>query len=448
VGLFKESLTLRAFKAPASFSPIPSYLNGQPQLMQLNYQAFANEGYGGNEIVFAAIEELATSAAEPQFAARSGSTIVREHRALDILNRPNPFMGRYEMLASVMMFMAIAGNAFVLKVRSGAGRVVQLWVLRPDRVRVVPDAETFIARYDYLIDGSETIPIPVNDLIHFKTRNPLNDFYGMSPLKVIAPRIDTDNYLRQFVLSYLRNMGVPGGILATKRQLSDEALREIKNNFHSEFGDSRVGELMVIDQNEISFTATTAQLGQRGLVVPELDEINEARLAMPFGVPLSLIGARLGMASSSYGNRKADRESFWDETLAPKYKEIASILDLQYVPEFTGIDSIFPDLSDVRALMEDDDKKHARWRADYAAGLVPLETAQDKIGLEASERTGIYIIPLNAVPTPSKVLDAAIASGEQVPPPRLTERTDTPAADPGEPKGVPASTASGNGTHP
>ena len=69
-----------------------------------------------------------------------------------------------------------------------------------------------------------------------------------------------------------------------------------------------------------------SQMGQRGLVVPELDEINEARLAMPFGVPLSIIGARLGMASSSYGNRKSDREGFWDETLSPLYKELAGPL--------------------------------------------------------------------------------------------------------------------------
>lgn len=390
-----------ASKAP-SWHPVPTYQSGMPQSMPLNYQAFAAEGYGGNEIVFAAIEEITTSASEPRLHVRKGKEWTHDSPVLSLMEHPNPFMDRYAFIAAILMYYHIAGNAYALKVRSRSGKVVELWLLRPDRVRIVPDAQKFIARYDYMIGGSESVPLPVNDVVHWKKRNPLNDFYGMSPLQVIAPRIDTDNYMRAFIKAYFENAGVPSGILSVKQKLTQEDKDAIKNRFRGFSGPAGWHELMVLDNTDATFTATTAQMGQRGLVVPELDEINEARIAMPFGVPLSIIGARLGMSSSSYGNRKSDREGFWDETLSPLYKEMAGPLNLSLLPEFSGVDEIAFDLSDVRALQEDVDKVHKRVTDDVNSGLMAWEEGRLEVGLPAKPPAGYTIfVPtqVTAMPT-------------------------------------------------
>jgi HK97 family phage portal protein len=439
MGLIATTVRNLTTRPAPSWHPVPSWQDGMPQPMALNYLAFANEGYGGNEIVYAAIEELASSASEPKMVGRLGKTAVYNHQLLTLLETPNPFMDRFQFWATIIMYLYISGNAYALKIRSASGRVVQLWLLRPDRVRIVPDSQTFIKRYDYWIGNSEAVSLPVEDVIHWKKRSPIDDFYGQSPLKVIATRIDTDNYLRAFVKTFLENAAVPAGLLTTKSKLRDDQREELRNRLRNQFGGGNWHETMVLDGADATFTPMTAQLGQRGIVAPDLDEINEARLAMPFGVPLSLIGARLGMSSSSYGNRKSDRESFWDETLATLYKELEGPMNRSLTPEYSGLDFVGFDLSDVRALQEDKEKLHARVRADYAAGMIPLETAQDKIGLEASERDGIYLVPANMIPTPAQVFDDAIASGEQVAPPKLTERVDNPGKGPGEPPPGPSS---------
>jgi len=421
--------SLTAVKAP-SFHQVPTWQSGIPQPMSLNYEAFAREGYSGNEIVFAAIEEISSSASEPRMHVRKGKEWQREGPLIVLIDRPNPFMDRYAFWATVLMYYHIAGNAYALKVRSRAGKVVELWLLRPDRVRIVPDATNFIARYDYMIGGGVSVPLAATDVIHWKKRNPLNDYYGMSPLTVIASRIDTDNYMREFIKSYFLNAGVPGGILSVKQELSQDAKDAIRDRFRGTFAGPRGWhELLVLDNAEATFTATTAQMGQRGLVVPELDEINEARLAMPFGVPLSIIGARLGMSSSSYGNRVSDREGFWDETLSPLYKELAGPMNLSLVPEFTGVDEIAFDLSDVRALQEDVDKVHTRVLKDVEGGLMSFEEGRLALGLPPIPPNGHRLfVPTQVLVTPVEDL------GEQ------------PEMDPTMPPPEPV--ASRNGAHP
>lgn len=446
MGLVARALRVPTIKASTQqWQPAPNWQINRAQLPDARYQTYALEGYSANELVFACIEELSTSAAEPSMHARVGQAWVTTHPILDLLNRPNPFMDRFEFWATVIMHLSIAGNAYALKIRSGSMKVVQLWLIRPDRVRIVPINGGWDRRYDIDIGGGEFVPISSKDIIQFKRRNPLNDLYGMPPLMPISGRVDIDNYTRDFVKTFFLNAGVPGGVLTIKGSVDDEEKEMIRNRFRNTVGGpSHWHDLLILDNAESTFTPMTAQLGARGLVIPDLDEISEARIPMVFGVPQSLIGTRTSYANGGYANKRAEKTEFWDNTLSPMYQEMVGPLNMNLVPDFTRVDEIAFDLSQVRALQEDIDKVHARIRADYESGLMPLETAQNRIGLANNERKGMYLVPMTVVPTPSKVLDDALASGEQVPPPRLTERSGE-TGDPGVNGGKPEPAAPAGG---
>lgn len=450
MGLVASALRMPTIKAAATiWQPAPNWQINRAQMSDTRYQTYAREGYMANELVFACIEELSTSAAEPSMHARLGTTWTTTHPILDLLNKPNPFMDRFEFWATVIMHLSIAGNAYALKIRSGSMKVVQLWLIRPDRVRIVPINGGFDRRYDIDIGGGEFVPIQSKDLIHFKRRHPLDDLYGMPPLMPISGRVDIDNYMRDFVKTFFLNAGVPGGVLSIEGDVDDDEKEMIRNRFKSTVGGpAHWHDLLILDNSKATFTPMTAQLGSRGLVIPDLDEIAEARTPMVFGVPQSLIGTRTSYANGGYANKRAEKTEFWDNTLSPMYHEMVGPLNMNLVPDFTRVDEIAFDLSQVRALQEDIDKVHARIRADYEAGLIPLETAQNRLEIAPSERSGMYLVPMSVVPTPSKVLDAALAAGEQVPPPRLTERSGEsgdPGVDGGKPAPAePAGTGGGN----
>lgn len=412
------SLPFRQIRNIESFAPIaiPAYLSGRATLPDSKYHTYAAEGYQKNELVYAAINERASSAAEPRMKALVNGNWVLQHPILTLLDAPNPFMSRYEFWATVIMHCDLAGNAYALIVRSGTGRPLQLWIMRPDRVSVVPDSSRYISRYEYTIGMGEPVKLPVEDVLHFKTRHPLNDFYGQPPLMAAAGRVDIDNFMKDFVKTYFEKAGVPAGMLNIEGPSDPDFKKELKERFSGEFGGPNGWHgLMVIDQKKASFTPMTANLGASGLVVPDLDKISVRRILMPFGVPGALVGA--DDAPTSYAALEMVQRFFWDNTLAPLYKEIIGPVNLRLTPSFAGVQEVAFDLSDVRALQEDLDELHARVRADYQGGLLTRPQAQQRLGYP-TEQDGTYLVPGNLTPMSDQRMDKVGVEGPEQPQPQ------------------------------
>lgn len=405
---FRGSYILNLLRQPAS-TTINAGQAAQAGLANASYQTYAREGYAKNETVFAAIELRATSAAEPRIIGRRrkrGGQVeeVYDHPLLTILNKPNPFMSRAGLYSTLFMDRDLAGNSYLLKARGDVlGNVQELWRLRPDRVQVVPvdkhDPTAGIQAYLYRSDKG-TVELPPKDVIHFKTRHPLDDWYGMPPMMALSGRIDIDNYMKDFVKSFFQNAGVPSGVLSTKQKLNQDAKDQLRTRFRNQFGGpAGWHELLVIDANETTYTPMTMQMGQRGLVIPELSNINEAHVAMVYGVPASILGAMVGLESSSYANKRSDWQVFWDVTMTPLFREFSDVLTMALVPEFGGIDEVIFDLSDIRALQEDVDKIADRDRKDLAAGAMTVEEYRAKRGMEPLPAEGTFLVPTSSTPT-------------------------------------------------
>lgn len=411
MGLIAESFASLARVLPerkiAVGASIPTWQQGTPQYQKESYFRYALEGYSRNEIVFACIEELATSAAEPMMKALDAEgEPIKSHPILDLLDRPNPFLDRFQFWATVIMHLSISGNAYIEKVRSAAGQVVELWLLRPDRMFVIPDERRYIGGYEYRI-AEQVKQIDANDIVHLRYRNPLDDFYGLPPLAVAAQRVDTDNWMRSFTGSFFRNAGVPSGMLTFTGQSNETKRQLIQDRFrNSTGGPGGWHSLLVLDNTEATYTAMGLPLGERGLVLPELDEISETRIAMVFGVPQELIGARLSMRGQRSAAHEA-RAGFWDETLIPLYMMLAEPLNTALVTEFSGVDRVEFDLSTVRALQEDEDAKSTRVLAQLGAGAISVQEARVDLGREPDFEAGaILILPDNLSPLPVEQLTA------------------------------------------
>lgn len=424
---------------------------GGPQ----SYLEFARRGYMGNEIVFSAIELIATSAAEPHIAGRRrrrespairaetmhlraagcpliqiNNALVRngfviqvpEHPLVKLLNAPNPFMSRGQCWSTVVMDRYLGGNAYLLKARYQdgilAGAVGELWRLRPDRVRIIPDSVTF-CKYEYTVPGLKPVVFEYKDVMHFKTRNPLDDYYGMPPLLTISKRIDIDNYMAGFLRTFFDQGGSgPGSILTVKGKLSEEAKKEIKDRFKRQFGGSGgAHEMLILDTTESTYQHMGLNRGLRDALPKELDAMSEARIAMVFGIPGSILGLLIGYESSSYANKRADETTFWKITMTPLLSDLDDVLNLSMVPEFAGIDEVYFDLSDIEALQPDVKEFQERHRQNFAVGGESFEEFRDAVGLDPKPTTGTFFVPSNMVPTPVDELDAPPPPPPAPPPP-------------------------------
>lgn len=426
---------------------IPSYEDGQAQNPRYwhNYWRFALEGYSRNEIVFACVEELATSAAEPRLVAMRKGTKgkpeqLADHPVLELFEHPNPFMSRFQLIASLVMFRAIAGSSYLNIGRSAAGKAVELWSLRPDRVFVIPDRQKHIGGWEYRLE-TETFFVPTTNMIQSRTRNPVDDYYGLPPLAVCAERVDSDAMMRQFTLAFFRNAGVPSGLLNITKQVSAAERQLIKDKFRNETGaPQNWHSLLVLDATEANYVKVGASL-EESVVFPQLDEISEARIAMAFGVPPELIGARLGMLHGNRSTTLAARAGFWDETCAPMYQELAADFTRGLKADYDGTADEFDylefDTSTVKALQEDEDAKHKRIRDDLQAGLISVQEARVQLGHDADYASDALLILARGL-EPMTAADAMQGSPDP---------TQPMGAAGGAPATKPASNGNGHSTN-
>lgn len=453
MGLFRDTArtVAEAVRPNSRTMTVPTYAGQAGIGSNGSFMSFAQQGYAKNEIVFSAIELLATSAAEPHIIGRRwrraspsmkpqqaqmaviehdrylagmgipnraglktrNAILVRngfvvevfDHPLIKILNNPNPMMSRGQLWSTVVMDLKLAGNAYLLKARYQGGildgAVGELWRLRPDRVRVRVENGQFTG-YDYIV-GQDKQFFPREDIIHFKTRNPFDDYYGMPPLMAFSQRIDIDNYMRGFLKTFFERGGTgPGSVLAIDGDMAGDDKDETRERFERQFGGNGGWHRMLILDNAKNVTWTQLGLnrGLRDALPKEIDAVNEARLAMAFGIPGSILGLLIGYESSSYANKRQDWQTLWDITMTPLLSDLDDVLNLSLVPEFSGIDEVMFDLSDIRALQEDEDKMHARARSNVGSGLWTWEEGRIVTGMDPETNEGRLLIPGNMVVTP------------------------------------------------
>lgn len=438
MGVFAESV--RAIAKFAQSQPaqhaiaasVPTWDNGREVQPMDSYYRNSRQGYMLDEMLYACIEFRATSAGEPPVVAynHTDDEKIEKHPALDLLNHPNPYMGRSRFWASILMSQDIGGNAYVEKVRSASGKVVELWPLRPDRMTVIPSESDFISGYTYRL-GDRTFLMPAENVIHFKTRHPLDDYYGLPPIAVGANRIDLDIWVRTFTQAFFRNAGVPSGLINIVRQMSNDERDTVRRTFRESYsGSEGWHNLLVLDGGQATYQPMGLGMGGNGLALSDLNQINETRICMLYGLAPSLLATEVGLRASSYANRVSDHEQFWANTMVPVFRDLDSTLTEGLIDEFPDLDRFEHDFSKIQALQEDEDLKHARWLKNYLGGGCTWMEYREKIGLpEKPAKPGMLMVPTLNTPTwsddmltepepePATVVPPAAGSGQAPLPP-------------------------------
>lgn len=435
MGLISEAFTTVRGLLPERKAAIGATINtweaGTPQQPKDSFYRYALDAYSGSEIAFACIEERCTSLAEPRLVAIKVNAAgkpeqIKDHPVLDLFEHPNPFMSGESLIAGLGMYRDIGGNAYLEKVRSAAGKIVELWPLRPDRMWVIPDANPNIhlRGWEYKL-GADSTFLPARDVMQWKSRNPLDDWYGLPLFRPAAMRIDTAAAMRLFTMAFFNNAAVPAGLLTFEKQIGAAEAHMIRDRFRNDLGGANAHGVLTLggvgSGNTVTYTPMGLPMGERGIAMPELDEILDAKTAMPSGVPLELIGARLGMIHGNRSTMKEARAGFWDETLTPICRDLAATLTMALQPEYGDFDYLEFDLSTVKALQEDQDAKHKRIRDDMLCGMISVQEARVERGNDADFEPGaILVMPDNISGLPADQLDA--------PPP-----APQPALTPGKP---------------
>lgn len=348
-------------------------------------------GPDGNSAVFACLNAIATAYPEaPLRVFRAGSEpgqrdLMSESPLQGLLDRPNPHMSADEVWFWVQWAKHCDGNAYLRKIRSGRRNVVELWPVSPRLLQPITEkgSTRFIDWYKFNYAPGKWERIEVEDIIHFRLGvNDADHRLGLSPLKRLVAEVGTDAEATRFSDALLGNYGVPGLVVTVPpdTQMTEADALAMKERIGSAFGSKNRGNVGVLTAG--------AKMEAFGFSPEMMDlkaihRIPEERISAVLRVPAIIAGLGAGLDRATYANFREARAMFVEQTILPLYQFDAGVVNSQLVPDFTSDRRVYVqhDITDMRALQEDETAKYTRLDLGVKTGWIDPDEARADVGL-------------------------------------------------------------------
>lgn len=246
-----------------------------------------------------------------------GKKLVHDHPLYYLLHdEPNPEMTSFVFRETLMSHLLIWGNAYAQIIRNGAGRVLGLYPLLPDKMEVQRDDRGNIY-YVYSRNSDENptfkeygnIKLKAEDVLHIPGLG-FDGLIGYSPIAMAKNAVGMTLACEEYGASFFANGANPGGVLEHPGVLKDPSkVRESWNSVYR--GVSNAHKIAVLEEGmkyqQIGIPPEEAQF-----LETRKFQINE--IARLYRIPPHMVG---DLDKSSFSNIEQQSLEFVKYTLDP-----------------------------------------------------------------------------------------------------------------------------------
>lgn len=254
---------------------------------------------------------------------------VTSHAALDLWNKPNPWMPRQEFVESTQQHVDLTGEGWWVIGRSPRSPIpLEMWPVRPDRMDPVPSPTKFISGYVYTSPDGERIPLLPTEVIQLRMPNPLDPYRGMGPVQSILTDLDASRYSAEWNKNFFLNSAEPGGIIKVDRQLDDTEFDEMRLRWNEQHrGVAAAHRVAILEQG----TWIDRKFSQRDMQFAELRTVSRDVIREAFGIPGFAIGELTDVNRAT-----AEAAATWFATYltVPRLVRIKAALNNDLLPMF------------------------------------------------------------------------------------------------------------------
>jgi HK97 family phage portal protein len=291
-----------------------------------------------------------------------------------------------ETLASQLL---LHGNAYVQVLKDGAGRPVELFALRPERMTAVIGADGWPEAFAYRV-GEQVLTIPLLDadaspnLIHIRSFHPADDHYGAGCLAAADQAIAIHNAAANWNRALLENAARPSGALVYDAGgeaggLTTEQFDRLRTELAQAFsGETNAGRPMLL---EGGLKWQSLSLSPADMDFATLKAAAARDIALAFGVPPMLLGLP---GDSTYSNYREANRALWRLTLLPLAGKILAALHEGLATWFDTAAPLAIDLDRVPALAED---RQALWTQVSGADFLTADEKRTMLRLPVNGTT-------------------------------------------------------------
>lgn len=246
-----------------------------------------------------------------------GKKLVHDHPLYYLLHdEPNPEMTSFVFRETLMSHLLIWGNAYAQIIRDGAGRVLGLYPLLPDKMEVQRDDRGNIY-YVYSRNSDENpmfkeygnIKLKAEDVLHIPGLG-FDGLIGYSPIAMAKNAVGMTLACEEYGASFFANGANPGGVLEHPGVLKDPSkVRESWNSVYR--GVNNAHKIAVLEEGmkyqQIGIPPEEAQF-----LETRKFQINE--IARLYRLPPHMVG---DLDKSSFSNIEQQSLEFVKYTLDP-----------------------------------------------------------------------------------------------------------------------------------
>jgi len=249
-----------------------------------------------------------------------------------LFDRPNAHEPRYTFYWKISQALETGGVAPIEIVRQGK-TPLEMYVLHPAAVRVLPDKFKYIKGYLYKPGGASVeYPLSPDQMLYMKYPNPNSEYEPLSPLSAAKDDIILDLNALAYNKALFKNRAIPAYALKTEQELEAVHIRRLKKEVAQLFGGAgKAGKTMVLEKGlewqKIQLTPDEVQW-------LEGRKMTREDICAVYGVPPVIAGI-YDAPGANYANSREQEDLFWKLCIKPRLDFIEDYFNYTLLPSFT-----------------------------------------------------------------------------------------------------------------
>lgn len=262
---------------------------------------------------------------------KPGYTLVEDHQALRLWNKPNDHWLGPEWREAGQQHIDLVGEGWTVVERNDFGGPIPLglWPVRPDRITPVPSPDEYLVGYIYTGPSGERVPLQLNEVLPIKLPNPLDPYRGMGPVQSIMVDLDSTRYSAEWNRRFFINDATPGGIIEIPTMLGDIAFAQMLDRWRDQHkgvnNAHRVGVL------ESGAKWVERQYTQKDMQFVQLREVSREIIREAYGFPKFAAGI---IDDVNRATAEASATWFAKQLTVPRLERWKAMANGRYLPLF------------------------------------------------------------------------------------------------------------------
>lgn len=319
-----------------------------------------------------------------------------------LLQRVNPFWTFPRLIRMDEMCMSVFGES-TWAIEKRGGWPVEIWWMKPSRVRPVADESNYLKGFLYESVSGELIPFRPDEVAWFRYPNPIDEFSPLSPLAAARLAADTASSMMQANRN-LHSQGLQlGGLIipaTDKATFSPEQADELEELLEQRWSKVENARRWAVLRYEAQFKEMT--LSPKDAQFVDGLNLTLRQVANVYGIPVPLMN---DLSAATLANVREYQRQLWEHALVPDAELRAADIVEQVLSRFPQRrdtpDHAEFDFSRVPALQESASEAWTREGQQIDRGAITINEWRKSKGMPPVSWGNVYWAPVNKAPVSS-----------------------------------------------